>query len=314
MKTFISFVIVGLLLLASVSATVVDVAVDPTSSSLATNSPKTYVDGTKGPLADPTYYNKPYEVPKVPSIPSEQVTGFRVGYWQCYDGAEDGGKDNCKPSEFWQKLAVDFCANRCSKESGKCGVNSFSVSYDCTTSELPQATTDGFSVGKWECQDGSVNFGDIETNTQAVCKTYGLWKKEALDFCSNRCSEQTGECGVKSFATLVPCTVADKPVVYKPVEKTPKISIKPKVTTPTETIGDAAVCTDSCSLAGKCYPFGYRKSGMFCSDEGKFTDQLTEKNSCENNFECSSNVCVNNACVSPGVMQKMLSWFDSLFG
>lgn len=60
---------------------------------------------------------------------------YRNAYWQCYDGTEShsGDSTSCKTSETWQKYAQDFCANRCSSNSGttKCGVNSFSVSNEC---------------------------------------------------------------------------------------------------------------------------------------------------------------------------------------
>jgi hypothetical protein len=74
------------------------------------------------------------------------------------------------------------------------------------------------------------------------------------------------------------------------------------------------VCKDSCPLDGKCYPFGYRKTGKFCSDEGKFTEQLKGDEACENNFECSSNVCVDERCISSGLIRKIIDWFRGIFG
>ena len=68
-----------------------------------------------------------------------------------------------------------------------------------------------------------------------------------------------------------------------------------------------------CLLDKKCYPFGYRKSGNYCSDSFDFIKQFGADESCENNFECSSNVCVSGECVSQGLMKKILSWFKNLF-
>ena len=73
-------------------------------------------------------------------------------------------------------------------------------------------------------------------------------------------------------------------------------------------------CKDSCPLDGKCYPMGYRKSEKFCSDEGMFIGQKKGDEICDNNFECKSNVCVNDKCVSQGFIEKILSWFKRLFG
>jgi len=80
------------------------------------------------------------------------------------------------------------------------------------------------------------------------------------------------------------------------------------------TVEPILICKDSCPLDGKCYPFGYRKSGKFCSDEGKFIEQLSGESTCENNFECSSNVCVSGKCVSEGFINKIMNWFKKLFG
>jgi hypothetical protein len=70
-----------------------------------------------------------------------------------------------------------------------------------------------------------------------------------------------------------------------------------------------------CELENKCYPFGYRKGGNYCSDdENEFTGQIDEGLLCENNFECSSYVCVSGECVSEGLLKKILNWFKGLFG
>ncbi len=69
-----------------------------------------------------------------------------------------------------------------------------------------------------------------------------------------------------------------------------------------------------CKVEEKCYPLGYRKSGKFCSaEDNAFQVQLEEEISCENNFECSSYVCVSGKCVSGGLLQRILNWFGKLF-
>jgi len=69
-----------------------------------------------------------------------------------------------------------------------------------------------------------------------------------------------------------------------------------------------------CLFDDKCYPFNYRKDGEYCSIEQKFVSQLEVESSCNNNFECSSNLCIDSQCVSSELWQKFLKWLSSIFG
>jgi len=70
-----------------------------------------------------------------------------------------------------------------------------------------------------------------------------------------------------------------------------------------------------CELEDKCYPYGYRKDGSFCSDENDlFVAQSGDDGKCENNFECKTNLCIDSNCVSSNVWNKFLGWFKKMFG
>ena len=73
-------------------------------------------------------------------------------------------------------------------------------------------------------------------------------------------------------------------------------------------------CESGCPSGDTCYPIGYRKGGNYCTDAGEFVKQIPGESACENNFECSSNVCVSNQCISESFIQKILNWFRNLFG
>jgi len=79
-------------------------------------------------------------------------------------------------------------------------------------------------------------------------------------------------------------------------------------------IDDIEDCDNGCVLGDKCYPIGYRKDSKFCSDEDEFVEYTEQTESCENNFECKSNVCVSGECVSEGMIKKILNWFRRVFG
>jgi len=79
-------------------------------------------------------------------------------------------------------------------------------------------------------------------------------------------------------------------------------------------IRDFSCSSGECSLDGKCYPLGYRKSGDYCSESGEFVKQFGDDEVCDNNFECNTNLCIDGQCVSSGLIQRILNWFRRVFG
>lgn len=70
---------------------------------------------------------------------------------------------------------------------------------------------------------------------------------------------------------------------------------------------------NGCDLDDQCYPLGYRKNGNYCSEEG-FVEYKMFGDFCENNFECSSNVCISGECIDGGFINRVLNWFKRVFG
>jgi hypothetical protein len=60
---------------------------------------------------------------------------------------------------------------------------------------------------------------------------------------------------------------------------------------------------DGCLLDGKCFIWGNRYDGKFCSAENNnFVEQFEEGSSCNYNYECSNDLCVEGKCL--GVLQN----------
>ena len=64
----------------------------------------------------------------------------------------------------------------------------------------------------------------------------------------------------------------------------------------------------------ECENIGLVHNKKYCSIEKVWVEQKGADSFCENNFECSSNVCISSKCVSDGLLQKILNWFMRLFG
>jgi len=69
-----------------------------------------------------------------------------------------------------------------------------------------------------------------------------------------------------------------------------------------------------CFLEDSCIPYTIRSKDKYCSLDGDMIDQKSSKASCENNFECSSNICIDDQCISKGIWRRFLNWFRRLFG
>lgn len=180
------------------------------------------------------------------------------------------------------------------------------VEFSCipsTNVTTEQISGRGFAYARWQCYDGTG--GGAVT---AECKISEVWQSEAESFCKERCYSDGSKCGVNSFAVSRDCYIeaGGQGVVFMPIpagatEKIEETKMK-----------EALMCKDSCPLDNKCYPYGYRKASQYCSDEGIFAEQNKKEEACDNNFECSSNLCLAGKCVSEGFINKIINWLKRL--
>lgn len=256
--------------------------------------------------------------------------GFRHAYFQCYDGEESKSieREACKTAEFWKKFAENFCQSHCIKKGNieKCGINTFSLVDECyfegettipTVPTIP-ATENAAAITP---NQGMLYYfyADNCPNCQEIDKEIGILKQKGFfnDFGAAVFNINEEKIADKYEIKAVPsfilykggCSFRKQGLMKS--EEIEAWAYGAKCEEPTESI---LVCKDSCPLDGKCYPFGYRKGGKYCSDNGGFVEQLKGELTCENNFECSSNVCVSGKCISEGFIQKILKWFKRLFG
>ena len=262
--------------------------------------------------------------------------GFRFAYWQCYDGSESRSEDitSCKASETWQKYASEFCKGKCYKDRSKCGVNSFSVWNECYTEGAtaipipttvptePNAAVTVHTQGTlyYFFDDNCPHCKDMDKEI-GMLKQKGFFNNFGAVVYNTKDMDISQKYEIKAVPTLI--LYKDKCIFRKEgfmksdeierwaynakcgelIEEANKIITEPML-----------VCKDSCPFDGKCYPFGYRKTGKYCSDEGNFKSQLDSDKACDNNFECSSNICVDSKCVSSALIDKIFDWLRKLFG
>ena len=74
------------------------------------------------------------------------------------------------------------------------------------------------------------------------------------------------------------------------------------------------LCDGCLTEDNTCTPYGTRIENKYCDLSGIFHLQKDESESCNNVYECISGVCVDNQCISQNLIQKIISWFQKLFG
>ena len=208
--------------------------------------------------------------------------------------------------------------------------NNENVEFTCVPSTnvtTEQISGKGFKYAYLQCYDGLEQ--KIPAPGSEPCQTSEFYQRQAANFCKNHCYADGSKCGVNSFSVSGECYIeAGTGQFFTTTTSTPVSSASggesaPTQTMPSETTTSSEttkvetpmlICKDSCPLEEKCYPFGYRKDGKYCSDEGAFKEQLKENVACENNFECSTNVCVDGKCMSSSLIQMIMNFFKSLFG
>jgi hypothetical protein len=75
----------------------------------------------------------------------------------------------------------------------------------------------------------------------------------------------------------------------------------------------APICEGCLDKGNMCIPFGTRVDASYCGLKYSFENQLNEEEKCSNNYECSTNLCVNSTCVSQSLIQKIMDWFKGIF-
>jgi len=76
-------------------------------------------------------------------------------------------------------------------------------------------------------------------------------------------------------------------------------------------------CIMGCRLNNTCVIQSTRVivngTQKFCNINSVWKEQLKEESVCNNNYECSTNLCIDGKCMSSGLIKKIVSWFQKIF-
>lgn len=238
------------------------------------------------------------------------VDKFGYGYdsYSCPNGCKDGA---CVP--FYEKKeelvtktekehsSAECPAEKCKEISNKCfGIDKIIVEecifYIKSNNKCEEVTNTNSRILKNECSEEEtkvVTFCQGCQLDQSICIPFGtrLEKKDSAYYCdiTNKMLEQK--------ENKVSCQNS-----YECLSNNCKSgNCKP-------------ICEGCLNENNGCMPIGTRTEKQYCDADYSFKNQNLEDNNCNNNYECSSNICVNNKCISPSLLQKIIDWFKKLFG
>ncbi|MFC1800447.1 hypothetical protein ACFLYT_00140 [Nanoarchaeota archaeon] len=69
-----------------------------------------------------------------------------------------------------------------------------------------------------------------------------------------------------------------------------------------------------CSYDNNCVSVGTKTETMYCGSDNSMHDFKSEYLACQEDYECSTNLCNDGECKVKGVVKKIFLWFGRLFG
>lgn len=177
------------------------------------------------------------------------------------------------------------CGDKCSdrntlkecycNEKGTFSVKQLRCPYRCNTDK---------------CQNASIiRCGDFVCNTNETCST---------------CARDCGGCKFNNTEI----NNSAKQNIPEKVEIKSENKIAPNSSK--EKIGVGNSNCDGCMIDGKCLRYGLRKKAQFCNSDGFLKNQSDKDSSCNNGYECKTNICTKNKCIEGNLFQKIMSWFS----
>ncbi|HOW36997.1 MAG TPA: hypothetical protein PLK34_01995 [Candidatus Pacearchaeota archaeon] len=217
--------------------------------------------------------------------------------WETEYNKYEGREDECRGSnKLMEYYCVPYDTDQCGEING-CRRYKF---IDCSS----------------ECKDGKCTSGIVD-ETKTCEEMEGEVCEEGYE-CSEDFDESSDEdeCCTAGCEEIVTNDETCEEMEGTVCEEDEECSEKTKLDSE-----DVECCLGECgekkptnNNAGTCPQISYRKNGNYCGEDLKYHSQLGEAESCENNFECQSNLCISGECVSSTFMEKILTWFKKLFG
>lgn len=227
----------------------------------------------------------------------------------------NGIADRCDDTPGSEDYADDFY---CYRETR--GLNNQTVHCVGHTYKCPNGCEDGVCLGEPDCADSDYGRNyDYRGSTSGYDSTGNL--QEMDDKCIDLFELEEGYCNlgdknIHAERYQCPYGCEDGRCMLEKFGEL-EAPITEEVFETPRTLEKEIIC-QGCQLNEEtCIPFGTRIAeenvGYYCDLSKNVIAQNDNKINCQNNYECSSNICANNECISPSPIQKIIVWFSKFF-
>lgn len=241
------------------------------------------------------------------------IPGWTIGQVSCVNQSacvtQSRSQDICQDSNT---LLEYICSPDRSTSGGV--IRKYVNSINCPNGCLNGACIFGNGMGTVSCNSGQVLCTSPSTNISYCAPTCPYTSSPNMTSSNCTSNWQCGDwsdCGAfiqgdqtQNCTDLNGC-LPDNITSVKPCGSS-NVSIPVNV-------NGTSICTSGCLYQNTCLPYGYRIGSSYCNIDNTLTDQ-TSNGSCDNNFECTSNLCANSECIAPNFLQQIINFFRNLFG
>ncbi len=244
--------------------------------------------------------------------------GMLVSYGQtCQYGCKEGACVTCAGNVCNPSNSLQYCSNGnwASCSSGQsCSAGACINAPPANTSTNSNASS---NVSNNNSQSGSTTpsapfvIPPVQVPVQSVCSQGACNSENSKLICS---SGQWVECPNNAACSNRICVLLNQSVKRESSEENQDKVNNPLSSKNKSISTEPVLQCGGCIENGRCLPIGYRAAGNYCMLSGSFESQRAEAAVCENNFECSSNICSTGKCVRGDLIVELIQLLKRFFG